>query len=59
MCEEGQVYYDCILLRKIGNFESRTIFSYINFDIEKMILEFFIDYENISPNMVKSFRLCE
>ncbi len=52
-------FYECTLLRKIGDFDAGTYFNSVIFDDEKMILEFYMGDDVEVPVMVKSFRLCE
>jgi hypothetical protein len=56
---DHKYFYDCTLLRKIGDYEAGTFFKGVNFNDEKMILEFYLPGDITVPTMVKSFRLCE
>jgi hypothetical protein len=56
---EHKLFYECKLLRKIGDFEAGTVFNNVTFNDEKMILEFYLNGYDTVPTMVKSFRLNE
>lgn len=51
-----ELYYDCTLLRKIGEYEEDTSFEVIHFDLKNLILYFYVHADE-EPAMTRRFIL--
>lgn len=54
---EFEMFYDCELLRKVGEYEEGSEFEIIYFHKAKMRLEFYLSDGDSAPAMVKNFIL--
>ena len=55
----NKLFYDCVLLRDVGEFYMGDIFAYVSFDDEKFKLSFYLDFEDDEPVMVKTMGLID
>jgi hypothetical protein len=58
-CGESKVFYECVLLRDVGEFKKGDKFSNMIWNDETLTLKFYATNEDYEPAMVKTLGLVD